>query len=96
MPTQKKSGTYNLGHDSQNHGKGIGAPTKVIDNMNKSGAGEHASQPKGTSIGVPDRGQPVPSMGAYKNANGGGIFRTRGSVLRNSGVAGAHRLGCKK
>ena len=33
---------------------------------------------------------------ANKPMNGPGIFKSTGSVLRNSGVAGAHRLGSKK
>lgn len=98
MTTDKKSGgNYTLKHASQNHGKAIGVPTKVNDSLPKGGgAGTHSSQPKGHGIGVPDRSNSTPSMGAGKPLSGGGIFRTSGPVLKNSGVAGAHRLGGKK
>ena len=95
---KKTGGNYTLGHASQNKGKAIGVPTKVNDSLPKGGgAGTHASQNKGHGIGVPERSNSkTPSMGACKPLNGGGIFKTSGSVLRNSGVKGAHRLGCKK
>jgi hypothetical protein len=58
----------------------------------------NASQPSGKSIGFTTgtQGSESKNSGAYSKGNGGGIFKTRGSVLRNSGVKGAHRLGCKK
>jgi len=55
----------------------------------------HKGQNHGHSIGVPDRSNPVPNMGIHKSGSGGGIFRTRGSVLRNCGKSGAHRIGKK-
>jgi hypothetical protein len=98
MAMKKKSGgNYSLSHASQNKGKAIGVPTKVNDSLPKGGgAGTHASQSKGSAIGVPTRSNSTPSMGACKPLNGGGIFKTSGSVLKNSGVKGAHRLGSKK
>ena len=95
---KETGGKYNLGHASQNHGKAIGVPTKVLDNMNKSGSGEHAKQTHGHGIGVPTHpvDWPKAAKGSTRNLNGGGIFPCRGNVLRNSGVKGAHRLGCKK
>ena len=96
MPTQKKSGTYSLGHKSQPQGKSIGDGGKPLPAMNKSGAGKNASQPSGHGMSIPTRSNPVKNMGANKNLNGGGIFKTSGKVLKNSGVSGAHRLGCKK
>lgn len=98
MTTDKKSGgNYTLKHASQSHGKAIGVPTKVNESLPKGGgAGTHASQPSGNGIGVPSRSNSTPSMGACKPLNGPGIFKSSGTVLKNSGVAGAHRLGSKK
>jgi hypothetical protein len=57
----------------------------------------NASQPSGKSIGYTtgQQGSKVPNVRGA-SGNSGGIFKTRGSVLKNSGVSGAHRLGCKK
>lgn len=95
---KETGGKYSLKHGSQNKGHGIGVPTKVVDSMPKGGSsgGMHAGQPSGHGIGVPERSNPVKNMGIYGKDNGGGIFKTRGKVLINSGVSGAHRLGCKK
>ncbi len=94
---KETGGKYHLGHDNQPKGKGIGVPTKVLDNMPKGGGSGPHETTKGThSIGVPERSNPVKNMGAYSKDSGGGIFKTRGKVLINSGVSGAHRLGCKK
>jgi len=94
---KETGGKYNLKHDSQNKGHGIGVPTKVVDSLPKGGgSGAHSSQPSGHSLGVPTRSNPVKNMGIGKPGNGGGIFKTSGKVLINSGVAGAHRIGCKK
>ena len=90
-------GKFNLGHSSQPSGKSTGEPKKVLDNLPKGGGtGAHAKQPGGTGMGIPTRSNATPSMGACKPLNGGGIFKTSGSVLKNSGVSGAHRLGGKK
>lgn len=97
MPTDVKPKNYTLGHESQSHGHGIGIPESNHDNMNKSGAGKSASQPSGHSIGVPTQGGKERWSGGIDSpGSSGGIFKTRGSVLRNSGVAGAHRVGGKK
>ena len=56
----------------------------------------NASQPSGSSIGYKTGSQGSESKSAGSFGSGGGIFKTRGSVLRNSGVAGAHRIGCRK
>jgi hypothetical protein len=95
---KKMGGGYSLKHDNQPKGKSIGVPSKVVDSMPKGGSsgGMHSGQPSGHSIGVPDRSNPVKNMGIYGKDSGGGIFKTRGKVLINSGVSGAHRLGCKK
>lgn len=95
---KETGGKYSLKHESQPKGKSIGVPSKVVDSMPKGGGsgGMHTGQPSGHSLGVPTRGNEVKSTGAKSTGNGGGIFRTNGKVLINSGVAGAHRLGCKK
>jgi hypothetical protein len=94
MATQKKSGKYN--HKTQNHGHSIGDGGKPLPAMNKSGAGKSAGQPSGHGMGIPTRSNPVKDMGIGKEGNGGGIFKVSGKVLINSGVSGAHRIGCGK
>jgi hypothetical protein len=98
MPTQTHPKKANFaGHKSQNHGHGVGVPKKVLDNYPKGGgSGPHESQNHGHGMGIPTRGNTVKSTGAKSACNGGGIFKTSGPVLKNSGVSGAHRLGCKK
>jgi hypothetical protein len=97
MATQVKPKNYSLGHKSQPQGKSVGVPTKVLDNMPKGGgSGPHTSQPQGHGMGIPTRSNPVKNMGAHKSGDGAGIFKSSGNVNRNSGVAGAHRIGCKK
>lgn len=59
--------------------------------------GAHESQPQGHSLGIPAKGTSTKSTGATSPGNSAGIFKSSsGSVLRNSGVAGAHRIGCRK
>src|SRR5258707_2507479 len=98
MPTDVRPKNYTAGaHKGQTHGHGIGVPKNVVDNLPKGGgAGPHESQPQGHSLGIPSKGTSTKSTGATSSSNAGGIFKTRGSVLRNSGVAGAHRVGCRK
>jgi hypothetical protein len=95
---KETGGKYHLGHDNQPKGKGIGVPSKVVDSLPKGGGsgGMHSGQPSGHGIGVPERSNTVKNMGIGSPGNGGGIFKTSGKVLINSGVKGAHRLGCKK
>jgi hypothetical protein len=95
---KETGGKYSLKHESQTHGKGIGIPSKVVDSMPKGGGsgGMHSGQPSGHGIGVPTRSNPVKNMGIGSPGNGAGIFKSSGKVLINSGVKGAHRLGCKK
>src|SRR6266403_5936376 len=98
MPTDVRPKNYTPGkHEAQTHGKGIGVPKDPSPNMPRGGgSGEHESQPHGHGIGVPTRSNPVKNMGIRGPDSSGGIFKTRGPVLRNSGVAGAHRVGCRK
>jgi len=99
MPTDVRPKDYKPGkHESQPQGHGIGIPKNPVDNLPKGGgAGKHESQPQGHSLGVPTRSNPVKNMGIHSPNNGAGIFKSAtSSVLRNSGVSGAHRLGCKK
>ena len=98
MPTQIRAPLPSKdGHKTQTHGHSIGIPKNVVDNLPKGGgAGPHESQPQGHSLGIPQKGTSTKSTGATSSSNAGGIFKTRGSVLRNSGVAGAHRVGCRK
>lgn len=98
MPTQIKAPLpAKDGHKTQPHGHGIGVPKNPVDNLPKGGgAGEHESQPQGHGIGVPTRSNTVKNMGIRSPSNGAGIFKSSGSVLRNSGVSGAHRIGCRK
>ncbi len=85
------------GHKTQPQGHGIGVPKDPSPNMLKGGgAGKHESQSQGHGIGIPTRSNPVKDMGIHGPDSGGGIFKTRGKVLCNSGVSGAHRLGSKK
>lgn len=55
----------------------------------------HCNQPKGKSIGYTTGQQGSESKSAGSFGSGGGIFKTRGKVLIDSGCAGAHRLGKK-
>jgi hypothetical protein len=91
-------GGYSLKHDNQPKGKSVGVPSKVLDSMPKGGGsgGMHTGQPSGHSIGASGRSNPVKNMGIHGSDSGAGIFKARGKVLINSGVSGAHRLGCKK
>ncbi|SRR6266849_2140500 len=85
------------GHKNQPNGSSIGVPKDPSPNMPRGGgAGKHESQPQGHGIGIPNRSYSVKNMGIHGPDSSGGIFKTRGPVLRNSGVSGAHRLGCKK
>jgi hypothetical protein len=98
MPTDVRPKPYKPGkHASQTGGHGIGVPKDPSPNMPKGGgAGKHESQPQGHGIGVPTRSNTVKNMGIHGPDSGGGIFKTRGAVLRNSGVKGAYRIGSKK
>lgn len=97
MPTDVRPKNYSIGHKSQTHGHGIGIPKNVVDNLPKGGgAGPHQSQPQGHSLGIPQKGTSTKSTGATSPSSGAGIFKSSGNVLRNSGVAGAHRVGCRK
>jgi hypothetical protein len=97
MATQKKAKIGNFaGHKGQSHGHTTGSGGKPLPAMNKGGAGKSAGQPSGHGMSIPERSNPVKDMGIGKAGNGGGIFKTSGKVLINSGVSGAHRLGCKK
>lgn len=98
MPTDVRPKNYKPGkHKAQSQGHGIGVPLDPSPNMPRGGgSGEHESQPQGHGIGVPVRSNAVKNMGIHSFDNSGGIFKTRGAVLRNSGVAGAHRVGGKK
>lgn len=97
MTTQVKPKKANFAaHKSQPQGKSVGTPAKVLDNMPKGGgSGPHQSQNQGHGMSIPTRSNPVKNMGANKPLNGAGIFKSSGSVLKNSGVSGAHRIGCK-
>lgn len=57
---------------------------------------KHKSQPSGHSLGVPVKSNLNSSTGAKSASDGAGIFRSQGKINRNSGVAGAHRIGKKK
>jgi len=98
MPTQIRAPLPSKdGHKTQTHGHGIGVPKDPVADLPKGGgAGPHESQTHGHSLGIPSKGTSTKSTGATSSSNAGGIFKTRGSVLRNSGVAGAHRVGCRK
>lgn len=99
MPTQIRAPLPSKdGHKTQTHGHSIGIPKNVVDNLPKGGgAGPHESQPQGHSLGIPSKGTSTKSTGATSSSNGPGIFKASSStVLRNSGVAGAHRVGCRK
>jgi|SRR5712671_2343545 len=99
MPTQIRAPLPSKdGHKTQPQGHGIGIPKNVVDNLPKGGgAGVHESQPHGHSLGIPQSGTSTKSTGATSPGNSAGIFKSStGSVLRNSGVSGAHRLGCRK
>jgi len=98
MPTDVRPKPYKKGaHESQPQGHGIGIPKNPVADLPKGGgAGKHESQPQGHSLGVPTRSNPTKNMGIHTPNNGGGIFKTRGNVVCNSGVAGAHRIGSRK
>ena len=97
MATQRKSHSYTLGHKSQPQGKSVGVPKNPVDNLPKGGgSGPHQSQPQGHGMNIPTRPVTTKSTGATREGNGAGIFKSSGNINRNSGVAGAHRLGCKK
>lgn len=98
MPTDVRPQIYKPGkHESQPKGHGIGVPKNPVADLPKGGgAGPHESQPQGHSLGIPQCGPSTKSTGASSPSSGGGIFKTRGKVLCNSGVAGAHRIGSRK